>query len=178
MEAATNLQCVRMMQSHIEETLPDSVTAPAGIFRCKDGGHLFIVVLRQPDFERVCKVLGLDDMGADPRLGSPQQRYEHMAEVNARVAKAFLERDTQAWVADLTEVGVQNEAVLDYQAFLDHPHIRETGAVAWLHQPGFTDTVPMPNIPGASPFEDGAAHAQSPTLGEHTREVLDALKPI
>jgi crotonobetainyl-CoA:carnitine CoA-transferase CaiB-like acyl-CoA transferase len=172
MEAATNLQCVRMMQSQLEESLPDSVTAPAGIFRCRDDRHVFIVVFRQDDFVRACQTLGLESLANDERLQTPQQRYEHREEVNAVVAEAFLHKDTPEWLAALTDAGIQNEAVLDYGAFLDHPHVRHTDCVAWLHQPGFSDPVPMPNVPGIDKFETGTARAHAPTLGEHTHEVL------
>jgi crotonobetainyl-CoA:carnitine CoA-transferase CaiB-like acyl-CoA transferase len=172
MEAATNLQCVRMMQSQLEENLPDSVTAPAGIFRCRDGGHVFIVVLRQDDFVSACGLLDLEDLANDKRLQTPQQRYEHRDEVNANVAEAFLQRDTPHWLAAFTEAGIQNEAVLDYSAFLEHPHVRDTECIAWLHQPGFADPVPMPNVPGMDRFETGTLRAHAPTLGEHTEEVL------
>ncbi len=47
-----------------------------------------------------------------------------------------------------------------------------TGIISWLTQPGFSEKVPMPNIPGLPSFQDGTKRAHAPTLGEHTREVL------
>ena len=61
LEAAANLQCVRMMQNYLQGDLPVTVTAPAGNFACSDG-YLFVIVLRQADFDTACGVLGLDDM--------------------------------------------------------------------------------------------------------------------
>jgi crotonobetainyl-CoA:carnitine CoA-transferase CaiB-like acyl-CoA transferase len=171
MEAAANLQCVRMMQTHMVGELPPSATAPAGAFKCADG-YLFIVVLRQPDFVKVCEIFGLDDFAADPRLDSPFGRFQHMEEINERVATVMLSDTAEHWSAHLTEAGVQNERVLSYPQFLEHDHVKATGAVSWLTQPGVDELVPMPNVPGAPPLVDGEAAAHSPKIGEHTEAVL------
>ena len=47
-----------------------------------------------------------------------------------------------------------------------------TGAVAWLDQPGVPRAVPVPQLPGTLPAENGTARATAPVCGQHTREVL------
>ena len=71
----------------------------------------------------------------------------------------------------LTEAGLQNEQVLDYDAFLAHPHVSATESVSWLDQPGLGSPVPMTNVPGAPRFASGEPRARAPTLGEHTDEI-------
>lgn len=171
MEAAANLQCVRMMQTYLLGAQPPSATAPAGAFACKEG-HLFIVVFRQTDFEKLCEILDLPSLAANPAYGSPQDRFLHMDEINRTVAAEFLKDTAAAWSEKLTSAGLQNEQILDYVDFLDHPHVKETETVSWLTQTGFDGPVPMPNVPGAAKLRDGDRRAHSPGLGEHTGEVF------
>ncbi|MGE4046899.1 MAG: hypothetical protein AB7F35_18700, partial [Acetobacteraceae bacterium] len=46
---------------------------------------------------------------------------------------------------------------------------------SWLTQPGLPEQIPMPNIPGLPTFESGSRRAHAPTLGQHTREVMQEL---
>ena len=171
MEAAANLQCVRMMQTYLLGEQPPAATAPSGAFPCAEG-YIFIVVFRQADFVSLCDILGLDDMAADPRLDSPRNRFAHHLEVNSRVAEVFATRPAAEWGQKLTEAGLQNEQILEYGEFLKHPHVEATEFVSWLPQPGFAEPVPMPNVPGAVRLAPGTSRAHAPEIGEHTDEVL------
>jgi crotonobetainyl-CoA:carnitine CoA-transferase CaiB-like acyl-CoA transferase len=175
MEAAANLQCVRMMQTHLLGEQPPSATAPSGAFRCSDG-YIFVVVFRQADFVRFCDVVGLPKMAADAGLASPQARFERMDEVNQAAANAFLKHPAAYWCEKLTDAGLQNEQVLEYTEFLQHPHVTATGAVAWLSQPGVDVPVPMTNVPGAPRMRDGERLSHAPTLGEHTESVFAEIR--
>jgi formyl-CoA transferase len=62
--------------------------------------------------------------------------------------------------------------VNSYEEFLQEEQVAATGIISWLTQPGFSERVPMPNIPGLPAFESGTKRAHAPRLGEHTCEVL------
>ena len=114
-------------------------------------------------------------MATDPRFQTPTDRADHRTEINERVAAAMLQKTAAEWTALLTEAGLQNEQVLDYLAFLDHPQVAATGLISWLDQPGMDQPVPLPNPPGTPPLEPKGRLAHAPTLGEHTAEVLAEL---
>ncbi len=171
LEAAANLQCVRMMQTYLQGDLPVSATAPAGNFACSHG-HLFVIVLRQTDFDKACDVLGLTDMVNDDSYASVDARRRHMDEVNARFAGKFATQTAEYWSERLTQAGIQNEQILDYGQFLEHEHVTSTGLISWLTQSGMDMTVPMPNVPGAPALIPGSASARAPRAGEHTQEIL------
>jgi crotonobetainyl-CoA:carnitine CoA-transferase CaiB-like acyl-CoA transferase len=65
-----------------------------------------------------------------------------------------------------------NYRVNSYEEFLREEQVAATGIIAWLDQPGFPEAIPMPNIPGLPPFENGGKRGHAPRLGEHTGEVL------
>ncbi len=171
MEAAANLQCVRMMQTYLLGEQPPAATAPSGAFSCAEG-YIFIVVFRQADFVSLCGILGLDELANDPRLDSPQNRFAHHVEVNGRVGDVFATRTAAEWSEQLTDAGLQNEQILEYGQFLQHPHVEATEFVSWLPQPGFEGPVPMPNVPGAVRLAPGTARAHAPGIGEHTDAIL------
>jgi crotonobetainyl-CoA:carnitine CoA-transferase CaiB-like acyl-CoA transferase len=65
-----------------------------------------------------------------------------------------------------------HEQLNTYSTFLQQPHTQETGAIAWVDHPQVgAGQLPLPNVIGATPFEDGPG-ANAPPLGAHTREVL------
>lgn len=171
LEAAANLQCVRMMQNYLQGDLPATVTAPAGNFACSNG-YLFVIVLRQANFDTACGVLGLDDMVNNARYASVDARRQHMDEVNARFAEKFATQTAEYWSERLTQAGIQNEQILDYAQFLEHEHVTSTGLISWLNQSGMDATVPMPNVPGAPALIPGSTLALAPRAGEHTDEIL------
>tara|TARA_Y100001934_G_scaffold278222_1_gene378918 strand:- start:6839 stop:7972 length:1134 start_codon:yes stop_codon:yes gene_type:complete len=168
MEAAINLQCVRQMQTHLVGAQPPSATAPAGAFKCQDD-YLFVVVMRQADFTKLCDAMDLPELRDDPRFASPRLRFDNMDIINRTVAARFAEAPAATWNERLTEAGLQNERVLTYPEFLRHPHVVETETISWLPQPGFDQPVPMPNVPGAERLQPGTDRAHSPDIGEHTK---------
>ena len=64
-----------------------------------------------------------------------------------------------------------HEKVNDHLEFLDHPQVKATGLISWLEQPGI-GRVPIPNVPGMEPLVQGTPLATSPTVGQHTMEIL------
>ena len=65
--------------------------------------------------------------------------------------------------------------VQTYRDLVRHPQAEAVGVFSWLQQAGANDPWPVPNIPGMPAFEPGSALAQSPTVGEHTRQILEEL---
>jgi crotonobetainyl-CoA:carnitine CoA-transferase CaiB-like acyl-CoA transferase len=65
-----------------------------------------------------------------------------------------------------------NGKVNTYSEFLKEEQVLATNIISWLNQPGVPEPVPMPNIPGLPPFEQGTKRAHAPALGEHSCEVL------
>jgi crotonobetainyl-CoA:carnitine CoA-transferase CaiB-like acyl-CoA transferase len=90
------------------------------------------------------------------------------------VVKAFAEHDGDWWSERFTAAGTMNEQVNDHLKFLEHPQVAATGLIAWLDQPGI-GKVPVPNVPGLQPLVPGSPLAISPTVGEHSAEILGAL---
>ena len=87
--------------------------------------------------------------------------------------RIFIMQQTGAIVV-ITAAGTMHEQVNDHLKFLEHPQVAATGLIAWLDQPGI-GKVPVPNVPGLQPLINGSPLAKSPTVGEHSAEILGAL---
>ena len=68
---------------------------------------------------------------ANERFRAPVGREPHAAEIES-VLRPLLATDTSAaWSAKFTEHRIMHEALNSYPAFLQQPHVAESGAVAW-----------------------------------------------
>ena len=170
MEAAAAVQAIRVMDGYREGPFKIAA-APSGTFRTQDG-FLQLIIVKDAEMERFAEALGHPEWIGDPRFATAAARRENLAEILALVRPIIESQPTAHWQDVLSEARLQNEAVQDYPAFIDHPQTKATETISWLLQPGSLDPWPMPNVPGMPRFKPGTALAHSPTVGEHTREIM------
>ncbi len=170
MEAAAGVQAVRLLSGYREGPRRSS-TAPSGTFSTQDG-FIQINIVRDHEFAALCELLGLSDLAQEEKFKSIAGRLGEREYLNSRVNAVTVKNTTHHWLSILTEAGLQNQAVQSYREFVGHPQAETQEVFAKLHQPGIDDPWPVPNIPGMPRLEDGDVFAQSPTVGEHTREIM------
>jgi crotonobetainyl-CoA:carnitine CoA-transferase CaiB-like acyl-CoA transferase len=68
-----------------------------------------------------------------------------------------------------------HQKVNTYLEFLDDPHVKATGAVTWIEQPGL-GRLPVPSVPGLAPLVPGSPRAVAPSLDQHRKEILAELE--
>ena len=174
MEAAANLQAIRMMGSYRDGDLK-AATAPSGTYQGSDGRWLQIGALKNHEFKGTCKVLGFPEMADDPRFADHTGRVAHAAYLVGRVAAVIKTKTAAEWRDTFTAAGLQNELLQSYREFVTHPHTAATGLIEWTVQPGSDQPWATPNIPGTPRLEPGTPEALCPALGQHTREILSEL---
>ena len=131
-----------------------------------------ITVVRPWEWEGYCKAVGRDDFGADPSLRTSDGREPRAAELDA-VLRPLLASDTNAnWSAKFTANRIMHEALNSYPDFLKQDHVAASGAVSWTNHPEVPEALPLPNLIGLPPFEDGSARAVAPSKGQHGAEIL------
>ncbi len=170
LEAASAVQVIRMMMVYLEgEQVRRSM--PSGVFKTADGWLQFLVV-RQDSWVKFCRiVLERPELAADPRFADDAARMTNEAELMGIVRPAIAEKPTAHWAERLREADIMHERLNSFREFLRSPQAEAIGLVSWL-EPGTPEPVPVPNIAGIAPFVKGTARATTPTLGQHTREVL------
>jgi CoA:oxalate CoA-transferase len=154
----------------------DNVTAsPSGTFRTGDG-LLNIAANKQEQFEMLARLIGREDLAADPRFSLREQRKRWRLELNAEIEQALNARPAREWAALLNENGVPAGEVLDVPAVLLHPQIVERGLIRTFDQVAGVD---RPVRVVRSGFRLASGDPQPPTpppaLGADSRDLLAEL---
>ena len=174
MEAATNLQSIRMM-SAVRDGPFRNVAGPGGTYLCSDGGWIQIAAVKNHEFAGVCRVIGKDEWIEDPRFKTTTDRYANAPFLGDAVAAILKTKPAAEWRDKFTAAGLQNEIVQTYDDFVAHPHTEASGVITWTEHPGGGAPWATPNAAGTPKLQSGAPDAIAPTLGQHTREILAGL---
>ena len=170
MESAAAVQAIRLMDGYREGPY-HVASAPSGTFKTQDG-WLQMIVVKNIEFEKLCNAVSWEALLTDPRFDSNLKRRDHAEFLIGEARTLCATNTTDHWQALLTKAGVQNEKVQSYREFAKHPQAAAVEAVAWLKQAGSDDAWPVPNVPGTPKLTQDEKHAISPTIGQHTREIL------
>ncbi len=171
MQAAASLQVVRMMATWLEDGATPVASVPGGAFRTADG-WMQITVVQQRDWVALCGAVELPGLAADPRFADRTGRIDNQDALYAVLRPALAAMTTRDLDRRLADARIMHERLNSYLEFLAHPHVEQSGAIAWLSQAGTGRPVPMPSIPGLAPLIEGSARAAAPTCGQHTRPIL------
>ena len=166
MMATSSLLTLNLAETGYLGRTPAAPNSPAGAYRTRDGRWVMITLVREQEYQSLCRILGLDDAARDPRFSSFPLRWENREALYALVREAFVRRDAADWVADLQGARLLADHVNTPADWLANPHVQAHGATAMVRQKQLGE-VPMPGIPGHGHWGEPA-----PALGEHTAQVL------
>ncbi len=171
MQGGAMLSVIRMVANYLERGVTQRTAMPSGVFDTADG-QINVTMIRPTDWPPFCDAIERPDLLTDPRYATPAARRDNIMELYELLRPIYKAR-TNAWLGErLTARNIMNGEVNDYTKFLQQEQVSASNIIAWLNQPGVPEPVPMPNIPGLPPFENGTKRAHAPALGEHSREVL------
>ncbi|MCP5265513.1 MAG: CoA transferase [Burkholderiaceae bacterium] len=145
------------------------------IFEAGDGKRIFIGVITGGHWDKLCRLLGLDDLLSDPALATTMARIDGRDRFLPRIGAAVGARDFDTLAQGLETAGIPFAAINEPADMFDDPHVNRPGglqtSINWNGKPF---RVPSP------PYEfEGAPHPARgldvPVLGAATREVLGDL---
>jgi crotonobetainyl-CoA:carnitine CoA-transferase CaiB-like acyl-CoA transferase len=108
------------------EFIDVSMLESSGTFRTADG-LLNIAANKQDQYETLCRLIGREDLVADPRFAAREDRLRRRFELKAEIETALVAKSAAEWSALLNKNGVPAGEVLDVPAVLEHPQIVERG---------------------------------------------------
>ncbi|MES2361564.1 MAG: CaiB/BaiF CoA-transferase family protein [Pseudomonadota bacterium] len=155
------------------DPMPSRISAWAvyDVFTVKDGEQVFLAVVSDKQWAIFCKAFGFEDMLADPRLKTNNDR------VRARDWMMPILRSLLAGrsAAELSAVFEQNELpfapITRPQDLFDDPHLNATGGLAPIRMnDGSESKVPL--MPFTLGGERPGIRLQPPLLGEHSTSLL------
>jgi crotonobetainyl-CoA:carnitine CoA-transferase CaiB-like acyl-CoA transferase len=171
MQAATALQSIRLMASHLEGGTMKPGGAAVGVFRIADG-WMSMVAINDRDWRSLCTAMERPEAADDPRFATQAGRLANDVALHAVVRPALEAQPWLVWRKRLTEARIMHERLNSYAEFLDQPQVRETGLIQWLTQAGLNRPVPVPALPGMLRQAEGTPRGTAPVTGQHTTDVL------
>ena len=140
-------------------------------------GYLILAVGNDGQFQRLCKILGADDLATDPRFATNRDRVAHRSDLRERLWTATKRFERAVLLEKCEDNAVPAGPINSIGEMFDDPQIKARGMRIELDDGYGT------KIPGvASPIrmsETPPTHSRpSPRLGEHNDEVREELKRL
>ncbi len=146
------------------------LNAPYQVFETKDGA-LSIGAANQSTWEKLCKVLGRQDLAQDRRFLTNADRVRHYRELAAILQPVFLERKRGEWLELLETAGVPAGPIYNMAQVYEDPHVRDRGMLVELDHP-VAGKIKNIGLPVKLSLTPGEIRHSAPLLGQHTDEVL------
>jgi CoA:oxalate CoA-transferase len=154
----------------------ENMTAsPSGTF--KTGASLLnIAANKQEQFERLCEIIGRNDLATDPRYINREDRKKHRYELKAEIESALTTRPAREWSMLLNEHGVPAGEVLSVPEVLEHPQVSERGLIKRFQQvPGAGREIAVVRSGFRLASGDPKPATPPPVLGADTESILAEL---
>jgi crotonobetainyl-CoA:carnitine CoA-transferase CaiB-like acyl-CoA transferase len=175
-EATAYIVAQHMAQYELtgEAPPPMSVKRPAwgvyDIFETADEDRLFVGVVTDTQWQVFCREFGLDELRADPRLGSNGQRVKERGWMLPRLQEVLRGYTKPDLAAKLERIGLPFAPIAKPWDLLDDPHLKASGGLMETRVGDRTAHIP------ALPLElDGKRlpkRSDPPAVGEGAREIL------
>jgi crotonobetainyl-CoA:carnitine CoA-transferase CaiB-like acyl-CoA transferase len=145
-------------------------TGPCGSFLCTDG-YVMIAVAHDKQWASLCRIIGHEELIADPRTATVRARKENETLVEQVTAEWMRTRTKQEVVSTLNAASIAVSPVLDFGEIVREPHFREREIVCEVEHP----TAGRLTHYGVAPkFSRTPARVRvsAPTLGQDNAEVF------
>ncbi len=151
-----------------------TTNCPRNVYQTRDGKWMALSASTQRTAERLFRVIGREDMIADPRFDSNSSRLRHVTEVDEIVGGFIRERTLEENLELFDREEITVGPVYDSADLAHDPYIIEREAIAEYEDPevGF---VPMHAVTARMSATPGVMRRPAPAVGEHTREVIEPL---
>ena len=143
---------------------------PYQVFPVADG-YLILAVGNDGQFQRFCRLAGLDEVAGDPRFATNDARVRHREELVPSVAEAMKQRTRADWLEALGDEGIPAGPINDIaQAFGEEQAIFRGLAGSIEDDRG--QAIPSVRSPLGLTSTPATFYRAPPRVGEHTREIL------
>lgn len=148
----------------------NAYVSPSGMFQAGDGAWLSFTAATQNVFQRLCKLIAREDLLADPRYATNQQRMRHQPELNAIVAQWIAARPAKDAVRELSEAGVAVAPVYSNREVMEDAQVQARQSVLRIPDEDF-GAVAVPCVVPRLSATPGEVKSAGPALGKHNDEI-------
>lgn len=146
---------------------------PSQAFQCADRS-IFLVAGNDDQFRRLCQAIGRTDISDDTRFSGASGRIVNRKQLLPLLQETFQTKTRDEWLAVLDDAGIPNGGVNDIEEAIAEPQIIHREMVRQIDDPvsGRTNILANPIRLSETPVN---TYNAPPLLGEHVRDVLNAL---
>ncbi|KAJ9611307.1 hypothetical protein H2200_004491 [Cladophialophora chaetospira] len=152
---------------------------PYGGFETKDKKMLFVAANNNRQWKGFCERMAIAGLGEDGRFNSNDGRVENRDKINRILQERFREKTKEEWLAAFEGSGLPYGAINDpVEALEEHPQTRARDMVVEVDEFAAARDGMLKLIGPAMKFEGSQMNVRlkPPLLGEHTDQVLGALR--
>jgi len=149
--------------------------APSNAYRCAGGAYVLVAGNGDSIFRRLMGAIARDDLAQDPGLARNDGRVARVAEIDAAIEAWTLQRPIDEVIHTLDAAGVPVGRIYTVADIASDPQYL---AREMILQSEDADGRPL-KVPGIVPklaATPGRLHSPAPRLGQHTADVLAAVR--
>ncbi len=147
------------------------VICPYGTFEASDG-RFNMAAATDEMWAKLCRLLELEELIADPEFKDNSARMRNRDEVVARLNARFATRTKAEWTRELVELGLPAGPILDMSEVFNDPHVQHIGLVEEIEHPALGSLRQLASPVRIDALEGKSVRRPPPMLGEHSEEVL------
>ncbi len=147
-------------------------TYPAGIYRCRDG-WLGVTTVTPSQWQSLCALLGLPELGSEPRYQVSINRLEDADALDAAIEPRLLEKTALQWVEAGQAARIPLALAPTPAELLELDQYRDRGAWVEAEHPD-QGCFPAPGTPFRLHRTPAAGGGRAPRLGEHGGTLVPA----
>jgi crotonobetainyl-CoA:carnitine CoA-transferase CaiB-like acyl-CoA transferase len=149
-------------------------TSPRNVYGTSDGRFVAISASIQAMAERLFRAIGRADMIDDPRFRTNTDRVRNIDACDGIVAAWIAERTLADVMAVFEAAEVTATPIFEIDQLLDDPHVQARGVLVEAPDDE-AGSVLMHNIIPRLSETPGRLRSAAPSLGQHTRSVLESI---
>lgn len=148
--------------------------APYEVLPVRDG-YMVLAVGNDGQFQRFCKVVGLEQLAVDPDFATNPARVTNRARLRETIMAALAQWDRDPLLAELEKASVPASPINNIAQMFEDPQVLARGMRMDLDdgQGNMLPSVRAPMVMSGTPLQ---YQRPSPRLGEHTQEILAELE--
>jgi crotonobetainyl-CoA:carnitine CoA-transferase CaiB-like acyl-CoA transferase len=177
--------CVLLSAQHMQQyaatgvpaaPMPDRMSAWAvyDVFELAEQEQMFIAATGDGQWRTLCRILGRDDLLADIRLGTNNQRVVAREWLLPTLRETLRRFEGKSLVVELEQNGIPFAPITRPEQLFNDPHLLASGGLSKLTLDDGTQT-DMPLLPFSLDGERLLPRMPIARIGEHTREVMREL---
>lgn len=138
-------------------------------------GEMVIAVGNDGQFDRLCQIIGHDNLIDDPRFSTNPNRVHHRTALIPILQKAFLEKTTKAWKQQCDEQNIPCGPIQNLDEVVADPQLHARNMFMTTDHPtaGEIKLIGSPLHLSRTPV---SLRHYPPNLGEHNEDILNNIK--